>query len=112
MRWLAVVWLAACVDSSAGEAGVWGSPTDVATAPGTYAGYRVVSPCPEGRRDVGVIGMGAFAADTQEEVTRVGDDLLELLGDLPSVWGGGGYSLGCEAGVGTTVYMDDWRDVD
>lgn len=92
--------------------GVAGGPSDVETRPGDYAGYRVVMPCPEGLRDVGVVGAGSVELDEIEAIAAVGRELGLALSDVESVWGVGGYGLGCEPGVGTTVWLDDWRDVD
>lgn len=91
---------------------VKGSPSDLRTAPGTYAGYRVSYPCSEASVNVGVEGIGANPVTTFNEVTRVGADILAALADMPSVFGGWGYGVQCHAGTGTGVSLDDWRDVD
>jgi hypothetical protein len=60
----------------------------------------------------GVEGVGANPVTTSDGISRVGADILAALADVPSVWGGGGYGLQCRSGTGTTVSLDDWRDVD
>jgi hypothetical protein len=112
MRRLALLLaLPACFES-ASSPGVSGSERDVRTLPGDYGGYRVVRPCPETYRDIGVVGLGAEVPDDNDAIVALGGELLLEVGDIPSIWGGGGVGLGCEPGVGTTVYLDDWRDVD
>jgi hypothetical protein len=91
---------------------VKGSPGDLHTQPGTYAGYRVSYPCSEASVNVGVEGVGANPVTTSNDISRVGTDLLAALADVPSVWGGAGYGVQCHAGTGTRVSLDDWRDVD
>lgn len=91
---------------------VTGSPSDLHTPPGSYAGYRVSYPCSGSWVNVGVEGVGANPVTTINGVTRVGADILASLADVPSVFGGGGYGLQCHSGVGTSVSLDDWRDVD
>jgi len=91
---------------------VLGSPSDLRTAPGTYAGYRVSYPCSGSWVNVGVEGVGANPVTTLADITRVGADILAALADVPSVFGGGGYGVQCHTGVGTGVDLDDWRDVD
>jgi hypothetical protein len=110
-RTLLLLALPACFES-ASSPGVSGSERDVRTLPGDYAGYRVVRPCPEAYRDIGVLGLGAVVPDDNDEIAALGSELWLDLGDVQSVWGGGGVGLGCEPGVGTIVYLDDWRDVD
>jgi hypothetical protein len=105
-----VAWVG-CLDGEAGP-GVKGDPADFTTSPGEYPGYRVVRPCWEGVREVGVSGLGSIVLEDVAELAAAGQDLLLSLQDVDSVWGGGGYGLGCEPGVGTTVSLDDWRDVD
>ena len=89
---------------------VRGSPGDVHTAAGDYAGYRVVRPCAMAYADLGVRGTGSVIL-TQAMIEAAGTEILQLIGDL---WlpGGGGYGLSCEAGVGTELMLGDWRDVD
>lgn len=89
-----------------------GSPSDLRTAPGTYVGYRVSYPCSESSVHVGVEGIGANPVTTIGDVSRVGAGILAALADVPSVWGGGGYGVQCHVGTGTSVDLDDWRDVD
>jgi hypothetical protein len=89
-----------------------GSPSDLRTAPGTYAGYRVSYPCAGAWANVGVEGAGANPVTANDAISRVGADILAALADVPSVWGGGGYGLQCHAGTGTRLSLDDWRDVD
>ena len=103
--------LAVACGSEADPGGVKGSSRDVMTVPGVYAGYRVVRPCASSWVDVGVRGLGAPAAG-YEEIWSVGTDILTALRSMPSVWAAGGYGAVCEPGVGTEVYLDDWRDVD
>jgi hypothetical protein len=89
-----------------------GSPSDLRTAPGTYAGYRVSYPCAEAWVNVGVEGVGANPVTTIDGISRVGADILAALADVPSVWGGAGYGLQCHLGAGMSVSLDDWHDVD
>jgi hypothetical protein len=111
MRIALLALLVGCTHGSDGP-GVIGSPTDVSTTPGTYAGYRVVSPCPSMlHATLGVIGTGSVAL-SDDSVSQLGLQLERELTDLPSIWGGGGIALGCEPGVSTSLMLDDWRDVD
>lgn len=114
MRLVLVLALAACSSGStgSGKSGVSGSSGDLHTAPGTYAGYRVSYPCEGTWVDVGVEGLGANLVTTSDGLSRVGADILASLADVPSVWGGGGHGLQCHSGTGTTLSLDDWRDVD
>jgi len=111
--------LTGCVASSheppAGEPrdGVLGSPDDVHTAGGDYAGYRVVRPCASetaGFIDLGVSGTGTVVL-SQDKTTEAGYALVKLVRDL-RLPGGGGYGYACEDGFGTTLMLGDWRDVD
>jgi hypothetical protein len=110
-RLLLLLTVPACFEQATSPP-VSGSERDVRTRPGDYAGYRVVRPCPDGYRDLGVMGTGAVVPEDNDAISALGSDLWLELGDIASVWGGGGVGLGCEPGVGTTVYLDDWRDVD
>lgn len=89
-----------------------GSPSDLRTEPGAYAGYRVSYPCSEISVDVGVEGLGANRVTSEFAIAEIGADLLASLADVSSVWGGGGFGVQCSAGLGTTISLDDWRDVD
>jgi len=109
--------LTGCVAHEASEPGpregVLGSPEDVHTAAGDYAGYRVLRPCAPGGAsfaDLGVSGTGSVVP-TQAMITAAGTEILQLIGDL-RLPGGGGYGFACEAGFGTTLVLGDWRDVD
>jgi len=106
-----VLVLAACSGDSIPSV-VNGSPSDLRTAPGIYAGYRVSYPCAGASVDVGVEGLGANPVTTSDGISHAGADILASLADVPSVWGGGGYGLQCQSGIGTSVSLDDWRDVD
>lgn len=111
MRIALLALLVGCSSGSDGP-GVIGSPTDVSTTPGTYAGYRVVSPCPTMlHATLGVIGIGSVVV-SGDSVSRFGLQLERELTDLHSIWGGGGIALGCEPSVSTSLMLDDWRDVD
>jgi hypothetical protein len=108
---LIVLVLAACSDDSI-ESLVKGSPSDLRTAPGTYDGYRVSHPCSGNSVDVGLEGLGAHPVTTDRDIAGVGSDIVASLADVSSVWGGAGQGLQCHSGIGTTVSLDDWRDVD
>jgi hypothetical protein len=104
--------LAGCIEEHHGP-GVVGSSDDVTTAPGEYAGYRVVMPCATSTWiDVGVIGTGSIELTETAAISAAGQALRERVSDLASVWGWGGYSLACESGIGTEIALSDWRDVD
>jgi hypothetical protein len=90
---------------------ILGAPSDVTTPTGAYAGYRVQRTCPQTYVDIGVIGTGAIAP-AADDIAAFGADLHARIADIASVWGWGGIALVCEPGVGTTVMLDDWRDVD
>lgn len=112
MRLIAIaLLLSACVEEHHGP-GVVGSSEDMATPPGDYAGYRVVTSCGGTWTDVGVIGTGSVAVTDTAAIGAAGHDLRTHLADLASIWGWGGYGLVCEPGVGTQIYLSDWRDVD
>jgi hypothetical protein len=110
--------LTGCVASSNEAPGpgarqdVLGSPDDVHTAAGDYAGYRVARTCGPDTAyiDLGVSGTGSVGL-TQEMITAAGASIVQLVGDL-RLAGGGGYGFACESGFGTTLMLGDWRDVD
>jgi hypothetical protein len=115
MRHLAFVLallLTACLDVPDHGPGTVGSAADMTTPPGDYVGYRVVMPCVNPYPTVGVIGTGSVVITNVTEISAAGQELHTHLVDLASIWGWGGYSLGCEAGVGTPIDLSDWRDVD
>jgi hypothetical protein len=109
---LVVIGLVGCVQNTPDGPRVIGSPNDVATAPGTYDGYRVVMPCPQPGTSLGVDGTGTTVLAKVADIEAAGETLLAQFHDLPSVFGGAGYGLVCEPGVGTSLMLDDWRDVD
>jgi hypothetical protein len=104
--------LSACAADDSHGSGVVGSPADVTTQPGDYAGYRVVMPCDGAGIDVGVTGTGHVALTSNKDISAAGQDLHTQFADLASVWGGGGYGLACDGGVGTQVALNNWHDVD
>jgi hypothetical protein len=114
MRLLAIaaVVLSACIPEPTDGPGVAGTPADVKTPAGDYVGYRVVTQCQGSWTDVGVTGTGSVVLTAQNDINLAGQDLHERLTDLASIWGWGGYSLECEPGVGTSIDLADWRDVD
>jgi hypothetical protein len=115
MRWmviLAVGQLAACLDTGTEGRDVLGSPDDFATPAGAYPGYEVARSCRADGPAVGVIGTGTTVLADVQAIGAVGGALHDELADVPSLWGGGGYGLACLPGVGTILYLDDWRDVD
>lgn len=89
-----------------------GTSGDMATSPGDYVGYRVVTPCEDGYVHIGVIGTGAVAVTQNSELSAIGRELGESLRDIASIWGSAGYGLSCEPGIGTQIYTNNWRDVD
>jgi hypothetical protein len=89
--------------------GVVGSPADLQTPPGDYLGYRVVTTCTGTWTAVGVIGTGTVEP---ADISAASQDLSTRLDDFASIWGWSGPSLVCEPGVGTSVRLSDWRDVD
>lgn len=109
--WAIAIGLSACVQQSEGP-GIVGSPSDVATPPGDYAGFRVVMPCQGTWTDIGVIGTGSLELTAVDDISAAGQDLSTRLADLASIWGWGGYGLVCEPGIGTQIDLSDWRDVD
>lgn len=102
----------ACVDMDDRSSTIIGTSGDVSTEAGDYVGYRVVTPCEDGYVNIGVIGTGSIAVVSDAEISAAATDLAESLADVPSVWGHSGYGLACEPGLGTTIYTDNWRDVD
>ena len=113
MRSTAVLLLfLACVPNQENGSGVKGSRADMKTTVGTYAGYSVTFPCAGTWADVGLRGLGTVELTSSDQIAQAGNDILAALKDIPSVWGGAGYGLQCESGVGTNVWLDDWRDVD
>jgi hypothetical protein len=103
--------LSACIEEHHGS-GVVGTRDDMSTSSGDYTGYRVVAECPSTYADVGVIGTGSVALTVTDDISAAGQTLHNELADLASVWGWGGYGLVCEPGIGTNVWLSDWRDVD
>lgn len=89
-----------------------GTSGDITTEAGDYVGYRVVTPCDEGYVNIGVIGTGSVVVDGSADISAAATDLAASLADVPSVWGHSGYGLSCEPGLGTTIYTDNWHDVD
>jgi hypothetical protein len=113
MRWLPVLaLLGGCVDMDDRAPTIVGTRGDVTTEPGDYVGYRVVSPCEDSYVNIGVIGTGSVEPTDVNEISALGSDLGATLRDVTSVWGFGGYGLACEPGVGTSIYTNNWRDVD
>lgn len=112
LRGCVLLALAGCVDMSDGGESIVGTSGDVMTAPGAYAGYRVVAPCEMRHVNLGVIGTGAVELSDTTDIHLVGDELGTLLRDVPSVWGYGGHALACESRVGTTIHTNSWQDVD
>lgn len=116
MRWLSVLAatlaMGACVDMDDGGSTIVGTSGDVTTEPGTYTGYRLVSPCEERYVNIGVIGTGAIELTEVAEISGAGQELAATLRDVTSIWGHGGYGLACEPGVGTTIHTNNWQDVD
>lgn len=104
--------LAGCVADGATSPPVIGTSADVATQPGTYAGYRVDTACANHFADLGVIGTGQVAVAEVAAISAAGQDLRTRLTDLESIWGWGGYGLVCESGVGTEISLSSWREVD
>lgn len=102
--------VAGCADEPG--PGVIGSSADVMTQPGTFVGYRVVTECPQPYATFGVIGLGSTAVTTIDAVSAAGSQLFNELADVTSVWGGGGFGLGCEPGASTQIHLSSWRDVD
>lgn len=114
MRTAAVAALAlvACVDMDEGGSSIVGTSGDVQTEPGTYVGYRVVSPCEARHVNIGLVGMGSVELTDVADITAAGQEMAASMRDIASIWGYGGYGLACEAGVGTQFYSNNWQDVD
>jgi hypothetical protein len=106
------VFLGACVDMDDNSSTIIGTSSDVATAPGDYIGYRVVTPCEDSYVNIGVIGTGSVEVTDSAQISAAGTELAATLRDVPSIWGHSGYGLSCEPGLGTTIYTNNWRDVD
>ncbi len=102
----------ACVDMGDRGSSITGTSGDVTTEAGEYVGYRVVTPCEQGYVNIGVIGTGNVPLVDNAAIGAAATELAESLADVPSVWGHSGYGLSCEPGIGTTIYTDNWRDVD
>jgi hypothetical protein len=114
MRSLLVIPLVvgACVDMDDHGQTIVGTSGDVQTQPGEYVGYRVAAPCESRGVNLGVIGTGSVELSEQADLGALVDELGAALRDMPSIWGRSGYGISCEAGVGATLYTNDWRDVD
>jgi hypothetical protein len=117
MRWTSLaaslgLLLGACVDMDDSGSAIVGTSGDVATEPGDYVGYRVVTPCEDAYVNIGVIGTGSVEVTDTAQISAIGSELAASLRDVTSIWGHSGYGLACEPGVGTTIYTDSWRDVD
>ena len=102
----------ACVDMDDGGKPIEGTSGDVATEPGDYVGYRVVLPCEERYVNIGVIGTGAVELTEAADISAAGQELAASMRDIASIHSWGGYGLGCEPGVGTSIATDNWNDVD
>lgn len=113
MRWVPVLLLVGgCVDMDDRAPTIVGTSGDVTTEPGDYVGYRVVSPCEDSYVNIGVIGTGSIEPTDVSEISALGAELGASLRDVTSVWGSAGYGLACEPGVGTSIYTNNWQDVD
>jgi hypothetical protein len=117
MRWMTVaaplgLLVGACVDMDDNSSPIVGTRGDVATEPGDYVGYRVVTPCEDSYVNIGVIGTGSVELTETAQISAAGSELAATLRDITSIWGHSGYGLSCEPGIGTTIYTDNWRDVD
>jgi hypothetical protein len=108
----AVAMLGACVDMEHRGEAIVGTSGDVTTEPGDYTGFRVVSPCEDRYVNIGVIGTGSVELTEVDDISAAGQEIAASLRDVSSIWGHGGYGLGCEPGVGTTIHLSSWRDVD
>jgi len=106
----ALLFLSACIQfhDDDGNA-VIGSRADMQTPTGDYVGYRVVTACGGTWTDVGVIGTGTLEP---ADIAAAGEELHTRVADFASIWGWGGTSLVCEPGIGTSIDLDNWRDVD
>jgi hypothetical protein len=103
--------VAGCLDQDRGP-GVVGSIDDVTTTSGTFVGYRVNTACPQPYATFGVIGTGSLVLTTIHDVSAAGAVLHDELADVTSIWGWGGFALGCEPGAATTLSLSSWRDID
>ena len=113
MRWFPVLLVVGgCVDMEDRGPTIVGTSGDVTTEPGDYTGYRVVSPCEDSFVNIGVIGTGSIDVPDANDISALGSELGASLRDVTSVWGSAGYGLACEPGLGTSIYTNDWRDVD
>ena len=112
MRTIAFALLAACTMNEPDGPGVTGTEADVATTPGDYTGYRVVRPCEGTWTDIGVIGTGSIELTDVAAIGAAGQELRMQLADVLSIHGWGGYGLACEPGIGTSIHLSDWREVD
>ncbi len=111
MRTIALLALAGCTGGA--TPAVIGTEADVRTAPGDYVGYRVIAPCStSGVIQLGVVGTGSTALVNIDAIAAAGATLMSKLADIKSIWGGGGYGLVCDPGVGTEIDLDNWFDVD
>ncbi len=110
---LGILALVACVDRD--PVGPLGTPDDVHTPAGTYAGFRLVMPCTGAfPAPIGVIGTGRNAV-TGDAVVARGGELLDRFWAGPHrqlVYGGGGTAIPCDGGATTTLILGDWRLVD
>jgi hypothetical protein len=112
MRLVAIaLLLSGCIEEHHGP-GVVGTRADMTTPAGDYAGYRVVTECGNTWTDVGVIGTGSIAVTDTAAIAAAGNELYAQLGDIKSIHSWGGYGLVCEPGIGTNVWLSNWRDVD
>lgn len=109
---LALVLAACAVPDDNGYRRVEGTPADVTTPAGEYAGYRVVLPCDEATTAVGVVGTGPIAVATDSRIAGPAGELMTQLADVPSVWLVDGPGSVCESRVGIVIDVYDWRDVD
>jgi hypothetical protein len=107
-----VAFLAGGCLSKMSEPTVIGTRDDVRTTAGSYGGFRVVLACPQPWVDLGVIGTGAQKPAKVEDISAAGQELHQRLEDVASIWGYGGYGLECESGVGTSIDLSSWLDVD
>jgi hypothetical protein len=109
---IALVLSACAVPDDNGSHRVEGTPADVTTPAGDYTGYRVVTACNDDVTAVGVIGTGTTTVPTDSRISAAASDLMTQLEDLPSVWHVDGPGAVCGPGVGITIEIYDWRDVD
>jgi hypothetical protein len=107
-----VLALGACVDMDTRGKPIEGTSGDVVTEPGDYVGYRVVLPCEDRYVNIGVIGTGSVALTEVTDISAAGQELAASMRDITSIHSWGGYGLACEPGVGTSLWTDNWNDVD